>query len=347
MSDFKNRLGHDNFVWWVGVVENRNDPLKLGRCRVRIFGAHTENKQLIDTESLPWAQPMVPVNGSLLTGTPQEGDYVFGFFMDGISSQAPCIMGVFPGIPQNMGNQQNGFVDPRTDSELQSSPRKTKISGSSLSEDTPKLNPVILGEPTNSRLARNVKVDETLVGYRNSTLDDGVETASGGSWNEPESPYSAKFPYNRVMETESGHVLEFDDTPSSERISLAHRKGTFTEFHPDGSKVTKVVGDNFEIMLSDNNVHIKGQCNITVDGTANLYVKGSVIEKVDGNYSLDVSGNISMNGKTINLNHGTKGAARIGDTADTGDQGTGGHFDVNSPGTNIIETGSGTVFIGD
>ena len=53
------------------------------------------------------------------------------------------------------------------------------------------------------------------------------------------------------------------------------------------------------------------------------------------------------NGRTINLNNGIMGAARVGDTADTGDQGTGSHFDVNSPGTNIIETGSSTVFIGD
>jgi hypothetical protein len=347
MSYFQNRLGYDNFIWWIGVVEDRADPLNLGRCRVRIFGSHTENKQIIKTENLPWAQPIVPVNGSMLSGTPQEGDYVFGFFMDGDSSQAPCILGVFPGIPQNFANPQDGFSDPRKQSELQNSPRKTKISGSSLSEDTPKSNPAILGEPTNSRLSRNVKIEETLIGYRNNTLDKNVPTSDGPSWSEPNSSYSAKFPYNRVLETESGHVLEFDDTPSSERINLSHRKGTFVEFHPNGSKVTKVVGDNFEIMLSDNNVHVKGSCNITVDGNANLYVKGDIAEKVDGNYTLNVSGDIVMNGKTINLNHGTKGAARIGDTADTGDDGTGNHFDLNSPGTNIIESGSDTVFIGD
>ena len=68
---------------------------------------------------------------------------------------------------------------------------------------------------------------------------------------------------------------------------------------------------------------------------------------VDGNYNLNVTGDIKINGKTVNINRGTKGAARIGDTADTGDDGTGSHFDVNSPGTNVIETGSGTVFIGD
>jgi hypothetical protein len=37
----------------VGVVENRIDPLQLGRCQVRIFGHHTENKQLLPTSDLP------------------------------------------------------------------------------------------------------------------------------------------------------------------------------------------------------------------------------------------------------------------------------------------------------
>ena len=33
-----NFLGMDGFYWWLGVVENRNDPLKIGRVQVRIFG---------------------------------------------------------------------------------------------------------------------------------------------------------------------------------------------------------------------------------------------------------------------------------------------------------------------
>ena len=108
MSDFQNRLGHDDFVWWIGVVEDRFDPLNLGRCRVRIFGSHTENLQLIPTSSLPWATPLYPVNDSRTISTPMEGDYVFGFFMDGLSSQAPAMLGVFPGIPQEDVNAVTG-----------------------------------------------------------------------------------------------------------------------------------------------------------------------------------------------------------------------------------------------
>ena len=33
-------MGTNGFVWWQGVVEDRQDPLQLGRCRVRILGWH-------------------------------------------------------------------------------------------------------------------------------------------------------------------------------------------------------------------------------------------------------------------------------------------------------------------
>ena len=54
-------LGFDKFIWFQGVVEDRFDPLKLGRVRVRILGLHTDNKKLIPTEDLPWAFPISPI----------------------------------------------------------------------------------------------------------------------------------------------------------------------------------------------------------------------------------------------------------------------------------------------
>jgi hypothetical protein len=108
-EEFANRIGHDNFVWWIGVIEDRKDPLNLGRCKIRIFGSHTENLQLIPTSSLPWAMPMYPVNDPRTFSAPMEGEYVFGFFTDGLSSQAPVYMGVFPGIPQSEPRAGVGF----------------------------------------------------------------------------------------------------------------------------------------------------------------------------------------------------------------------------------------------
>ena len=94
----ENFIGKDGFVWWMGVVEARNDPLGLGRCKVRIFGWHTNNISELPTDDLPWALPMYPINNSKSFSAPRLGEWVVGFFMDVSSAQAPVMMGVIPGI---------------------------------------------------------------------------------------------------------------------------------------------------------------------------------------------------------------------------------------------------------
>lgn len=98
MTERNNFLGLNNFVWWVGEVEGRADPLKLGRCQVRIFGWHTDNKSLLPTQDLPWSTPLYPVNNSKSFQSPRIGDWVVGFFMDGESAQFPVMFGVMPAI---------------------------------------------------------------------------------------------------------------------------------------------------------------------------------------------------------------------------------------------------------
>ena len=43
-------MGLDGFIWFIGVVEDRNDPSKLGRVKVRCLGFHTEDKNDIPTQ---------------------------------------------------------------------------------------------------------------------------------------------------------------------------------------------------------------------------------------------------------------------------------------------------------
>lgn len=109
MADLQNRIGYDDFVWWMGVIEDRKDPLDLGRCKVRIFGSHTDNLNLIPTDSLPWCSPIFPPNGSKNYESPVEGMYVMGFYTDGHLGQSPVMLGVFPGIPQEEPKPGVGF----------------------------------------------------------------------------------------------------------------------------------------------------------------------------------------------------------------------------------------------
>jgi hypothetical protein len=97
----KNFIGQDGFVWWIGIVEDINDPLTLGRCKVRCFGYHpAKSTNLVPTEDLPWALSIHPLNTPNLYGTPKAGDWVFGFFLDSMSAQEPAILGYLPAIPE-------------------------------------------------------------------------------------------------------------------------------------------------------------------------------------------------------------------------------------------------------
>jgi len=94
-----------NFYWWFGVVEDRNDPLRLGRCRVRIIGYHTEDIEVLPTEDLPWAMPVMPANSAGTSGVgwsptgAVEGSWVVGFFADGENGQHPMFFGTVGAIP--------------------------------------------------------------------------------------------------------------------------------------------------------------------------------------------------------------------------------------------------------
>jgi hypothetical protein len=93
-----NFIGKNGFVWWIGVVENRVDPLAVGRCQVRIYGWHNENSTVLPTKDLPWAQAMIGINTSKTFSAPRVDDWVVGFFMDGEQAQMPVMMGVLPGL---------------------------------------------------------------------------------------------------------------------------------------------------------------------------------------------------------------------------------------------------------
>jgi hypothetical protein len=95
-----NFVGLSGFNWWVGVIVQRGDPLAQGRCKVRIFGWHTQDKSALSDDDLPWALPMLPINNPNVNGfgKPKVGDWVVGFFMDGESGQMPIMMGILPGF---------------------------------------------------------------------------------------------------------------------------------------------------------------------------------------------------------------------------------------------------------
>ena len=278
-------MGQDGFVWFTGVVEDRNDPSKLGRVRVRCLGYHTESLTDIPTEDLPWAHVMQSTNNPSMQGlgnTPTflvEGTWVVGFFLDAVEKQQPLIMGTLPGIPQVVADTTKGFNDPN---------------GTYPSEKITHSNHALQESDVN-RLARNdTDKAHVVVSAKNTSKTSTVPTAnSSTTWNEPDSAYAAAYPKNHVLETESGHIKEYDDTSGQERIHEYHTKGTFYEIDKDGNKSTRIVGDNYEVVAGSDFVNIKGTANLTIDSNCNTYIKGNWNIQVDGTKTEVVTGAVS------------------------------------------------------
>lgn len=232
----------NNFKWFFGVVEDREDPKQLGRVRVRVHNMHTDNKSLLPTDLLPWATVvMSPTSAGIKevgispTGL-MVGSTVFGFFMDGEQSQMPMVLGTIAGIPNNDTEQHEV-----------------------------------------TQLARGKNNIQKAILYP-----------------EPNAKYKSKYPYNKVMTTEGGHVVEIDDTPGQERIHIFHKSGTYVEIDSEGTRVDKTVGDQYSIMVGDHDVRILGDLDIEVNSNARVQIDGNADVVVYGNLDARVFGNTSI-----------------------------------------------------
>jgi len=118
---------------------------------------------------------------------------------------------------------------------------------------------------------------------------------------EPATAYNAKYPHNHVWQTESGHVIEVDDTPSQERLHIYHKSGSYVEINHDGQKVTKVVDNDYEIVVKDKTVYIGGNLQVHVIGNVALTVDGSVTAKVGGDINATVTGKVTGSASEWNM----------------------------------------------
>jgi len=276
-------MGIDGFRWFIGVVEDRDDPEKASRVRVRCFGLHNDDIAKIPTEDLPWAQVLAPTDTPSMAGmgnTPHflvEGTHVFGFFLDANYMQQPMIVGSIPGKPIDLPDPDFGFNDPfDTYPKTVNEPDTNRLVRGTIGETHPSL--------IKRRGMKQTEVPISTKPHLATGVQPGGKADPRRTWNEldPKSNAPTYYPYNHVHESECGHIHEIDDTPGGERLLQQHISGTFTEIHPTGDKVVKVVGENYEIVIKDKSILIEGDLNVTVNGNKNELIKGDYVLEVEG-----------------------------------------------------------------
>ncbi len=156
-------------------------------------------------------------------------------------------------------------------------------------------------EPETNKLARG-DIKGTIVQEKNDDRMIGAKLPGGASWEQPQSPYKGEYPYNKVTQTESGHVIEVDDTPGSERVHVYHKSGTFVEIDANGSIVKRAKGSSYEIVDRNGKIAISGKADISVNGACNIFVGNDANIEVDGDTNILCHNDITaMAGGKLNL----------------------------------------------
>ena len=325
-------LGHNGFLWFTGVVEDRGDPQKAGRVRVRALGHHTSNTTILPTSDLPWAHTMLPSTAAGISGLGQsatrlvEGSWVLGYFRDGNDRQEPIVLGTLPGYPSELA-QAGGFYDPNA-----IYPKY---------KDEPDTNRLAVANEDKEHLSLTLRKATRITGISTADFDpftaaDGSAVAGSASdtYDQPEVPYNASYPYNNVYESESGHIMEYDDTSGSERIHQRHRTGTSYEIDASGNKVEIIKGESYRLLSNKEQVQIQGQSDITIDGRHKLFINKS--QTVDNHYDIQVgrgaSINIQVDSGDVNI-HTIEGKINMN---------AGGDYNLKVGGNYTVEVGGNT-----
>jgi hypothetical protein len=322
------------------IVEDRNDPLKIGRVRVRVHGYHSDNKGRIATPDLPWSHVIMPATTAGLGGfgtqhSLVEGTTVFGFFRDD-DMQDFVVLGVQQGISQQGyfetitdelldRSVDKGFNDPRRKTQADYSGTHDGLNPPSApsrpNELTASLDtaPQLLKDAgikyggCGSKKEEFTEADKELPYYPivKDASDINVFTTGDAKYDsrdlseyipDVKSNATPMYPYNKALYTESGHIVELDDTRGNERISIEHRTGTFYEIDKDGNEIHRIVNDNYTVIAKDNEVYIGGKVNIKVLGDASIKSYGDVTIKGYGDGKIDVAGKMDIEaGDDINI----------------------------------------------
>ena len=343
-------LGISEFKHFVGVVEDRFDPEKLGRLRVRCLGVHTSNKNKIATADLPWASVLLPTTSAGISGLGQspsfivEGAWVWGYFRDGSGlMQEMVIVGTLPGKPAELGNTDSGFYDPNFRLDKDGNPTTISVYPKEMAE--PDTNRLAVNDTTKEHSSLTSRKAARLENIPTADFDEvgsNIAASDTDNWSQPAITYNAVYPYNHVFESESGHIKEYDDSFTVDkdgirtnhyRIYERHSGGTSYEIDTAGNRIDLNMASYFNITNKDNKHYIKGNSDVTIDGRHKVFINKS--GTADNNYDIQVGPNANVNIQVDNgnLNVVTKTGQFNFDVGSDMNVNVGGNYNLNVQGS--------------
>lgn len=138
-------------------------------------------------------------------------------------------------------------------------------------------------------------VEGTIVQDKFNNRMMGAKLPDGDSFSEPISSYKGRYPHNKVIETTSGHTIELDDTPGSERIHIYHKSGSYYEIDGIGNTFHRSRGSEYVIVDRNGYLSIAGEGNVSVGGDLKVMVSGNAHIEITGDTVINGMNNIEVN----------------------------------------------------
>lgn len=315
------------FAWFTGVIEDIDDPMEMGRYRVRCYGYHNADKtpeKGIPTEDLPWAMTMLPVTSASMSGVGQSatgllrGTWVIGFFRDGINAQDPVIMGSIPSITSAV-DYQSGFTDPtgrypsdrkNTDTppiagKLVKKNPEAEGAGEDMGlhlnmPDTP-ISAQVKEEKYKQGFSYTKKVSLRDIYDKVQIVADKVRAPQklgvlpvnpGTKWVFPaiDDVMAPTYPQNHVTAYERAN--DANEAGHIVEYDVTPGKERISTIHRTGTytEVTPI-GDKTEVIVGKNyRVVVQGE-NVYIEGGCNLTIDGGCNTKIIGDWNVQVTGN--------------------------------------------------------
>jgi hypothetical protein len=201
------------------------------------------------------------------------------------------------GVEETQGKGLYGFQDPTGEF-----PRKEYWGESSI-------NRAARGE---GGVGQKEKPNDLTISATFPTIDMGLEVDGKSVTGR------SKYPFNKVTETYSGHVIEIDDTEGNERVLIRHRTGSGIEMRKDGTIYISATQDRYETVGADCKIVVEGNTEIAYEGNLDMWVGGNFNLDVGGNNNVKIQGErktrVAKDDRTTvsgNLEHTTKGNSKL------------------------------------
>ena len=309
-------MGFDKFIWFIGVVEDNDDPTHNGRVRVRAFNVHPPKGEDVPTRHLPWATVINNSYGASQV-IPSVGEWVIGFFIDGNDCQHPMLIGSLPGTNLGLpGATGLPDADEYLPPEYIKNIGKPPLSPYMGAED---------GELTASPAQATAQKNgiKTAI-YKNAKSDEYVR------FSEPNILTPEKNYDSRVFQSKEGNnviVLNESEDGDGSTILISHSSGSAVQIDANGTIFIKSFGDKynssegfeFNRIDKDSHTNVGGDWSLMVEGgSGRIEIQGD-LDISCNNFNVDAraSANIFA-GNAINLSGGKVGLTALADDVNIG-----------------------------